>query len=273
MKKIVYKANATDVKTKKHSSKPILYILLIVSAIAFVISGFMLFSTIIKGKKEQAVFDQLSPAVNQIEYTEESGSESNPLAEYYFGLKEKNSDFIGWIKIDGTQLDYPVMHTPENPEYYLRRTFDKSYSLSGTPFMDAVCTLDDNAVMVYGHHMNNGTMFAALHNYKDESFWKSHKTIVFDTVEERRTYEIVSAFYTEVKEVNDTASFKYYKYIGNLSAEDFDYYCRNIKAASIYDTGVEIAADDKLITLSTCSDHHEYGRLVVVARLKDTQKF
>lgn len=260
-------------RTKKSSVNPILYILLIISAIAFVVSGFMLFSTISKGKKEQAVFEQLSPTVNQVESVVENDNKTNPLKDHYINLKKQNDDFIGWIKIDGTLLDYPVMHTPENPEYYLRRTFDKSYSVSGTPFMEAICTLDDNAIMIYGHHMNNGTMFATLHNYKDKTFWENHKTISFDTLEEMRTYEIVSVFYTEVKEVNDTESFKYYQYIGNLPDEKFEEYCKNIKAVSLYDTDINLTAEDKLITLSTCSYHHEYGRFVVVARLKDTQKF
>lgn len=257
-------------KTKKKVSNYIFYILMFIFASVFVFSAFMLFSNISKGKKEQAVFDEMSQAVHQLEENTTTEDDSNLLAEHYSSLKEQNEDFIGWVKIEGTALDYPVMHTPRNPEYYLRRSFDKSYAISGTPFMDAECTLDDNAVMIYGHHMKNGTMFAPLHNFKDKAFWEDHKNIYLDTVDERRTYEIVSAFYTEV---DDNQAFPYYSYIGNLSAEDFEYYCDNVMRLSLYDTGAVITAEDKLITLSTCSYHHEYGRLVVVARLTDTEPF
>ena len=259
-------------KNKKKSTK-VLYLLMILSAVVFVVSSIMLLVGITKAQKEQAVFDEMIQDVKKLEQNENTIDSNQLIAQHYSKLKLQNNDFAGWIKIEGTQLDYPVMHTPTNAEYYLRRSFDKSYSISGTPFMDANCSFDSNAVMIYGHYMKNGTMFATLHNYKDKAFFDEHSTILLDTITERRTYKIVSAFYTEVKAVDDNESFKYYKYIGDLSVEDFEYYIKNVKDCSLYDTGVNIENDDKLLTLSTCSYHHEYGRFVVVAKLVNVEKF
>lgn len=258
-------------KNKTSSRTKILNTLLVVFAAVFVFSGVMLVKNIVQGKKEQAAFDDLATPMHNIEMDESLVDKTRLLLLQYERLKEKNSDFAGWIRIDGTKLDYPVMHTPDNMEYYLRRTFDKKYSISGTPFMDKNCTADSRLVLIYGHHMDNGTMFAPLHNYRKKEFWDSHREIRFDTLTETRTYEVISAFYTEIDATGTKGLFDYYNYSGDLTDQQFDTYIANVKALSVHTSDTEVTKEDRLLTLSTCSWHSETGRFVVVAKLKESK--
>ena len=251
---------------KKRKKNKLLNVMLIVFALLFAVSAGMLAKNIIQGQKEQAVFDNLATPMDNTDMSLTEEERTAILFEQYAKLKEQNPHYIGWLNIEGTKLDYPVMHTPDDVEYYLRRSFDGSYAVSGTPFVGYGCTVDSRLAIIYGHHMNNGTMFATLHNYKDKSFWEKHKEFRFDTVDQLRTYEIVSVFYTEI---GVEGNFDYYNYSGDVSDADFDTYVQNIKALSMYDTGVDVTADSQLVTLSTCSYHHENGRFVLVAKLKN----
>ena len=107
----------------------------------------------------------------------------------YAPLFERNPDLFGWIKIENTKLNYPVMYTPDDPEYYLRRAFDSSNSMSGVPFLDGRCFEGCGNYLIYGHHMKNGTMFAPITSYVKEEFWQKHPVIRFDTLYETGTYE------------------------------------------------------------------------------------
>lgn len=255
-------------KTKKKNT--FLKILLAVFAAVFVFSGAMLAKNLLQGQQEQSAFEELATPIDNLDMTLTEEERNQIVFTQYEKLKEQNPHFVGWLEIEGTKLNYPVVHTPADPEYYLRRAFDGSYAVSGTPFVGDGCTVDSRLTIVYGHHMNNGTMFATLHNYKDKSYWEGHRELRFDTVECLRTYEVVSVFYTEIDYTGESGNFDYYNYCGDVSDERFDIYVQNIKALSMYDTEVDILQDDTLLTLSTCSYHHENGRFVLVARLKDT---
>lgn len=85
-------------------------------------------------------------------------------------MKEQNPDFFGWISIEGTELNYPVMHTPKDEEYYLRRDFNGEDSQSGVPFLSASCYEGCGNYLIYGHNMKNGSMFATLLAYADRDF-------------------------------------------------------------------------------------------------------
>ncbi|MBQ7284509.1 MAG: class B sortase, partial [Oscillospiraceae bacterium] len=185
-------------KAKKKNKNSMLNVLLFVFAAVFVVSGALLVKNIVQGNKEQAVFEELATPVDNLDMSLTQQEKNEILFEQYSRLKEKNPHFVGWVKIENTKLDYPVMHTPDDVEYYLRRSFDGSYAVSGTPFIGYDCTADSRLSIIYGHHMKNGTMFATLHNYQDKAYWENHKELRFDTVDSLRTYEIGSAFYTEV---------------------------------------------------------------------------
>lgn len=181
-------------------------------------------------------------------------------------LYAQNADLAGWLTIDGTAVDYPVMLTPRSPEYYLHRGFERKYEFRGLPFLDAQIDVNDSAnYLIYGHNMKDGTEFAALQQYRAESFYRTHRLIRFDTIYATGRYEVIAAFYSQIYN-RDQDVFKYYQFYGPASPEKFSNYVRNVKKLSFYETGVTAKPGDQLLTLSTCSSHTEDGRLVVVAK-------
>ncbi len=184
----------------------------------------------------------------------------------YAALHEKNPDLFGWIRIRDTKLDYPVMHTPADPEHYLHRAFDGSYALSGVPFLDGNCYEGCGNYLIYGHKMKSGTMFSILLSYDDQEFWRKHPVISFDTLNGQGEYEVLAAFYAEIYPQNQSDGFRYYQYTDLTDEAVFEEYLAQVQDAALYDTGVTAEYGDSLITLSTCSYHTENGRFVVVAR-------
>ena len=123
-------------------------------------------------------------------------------------------------------------------------------------------------IIIYGHHMNDGSMFTGLMKFTDKSFWENHKTIEFDTLTDRNQYEVIAVFKTVVY-TNSEDSFKYYEFTDAENEEEFNEYVAKCKELSLYDTGVTAEYGDKLISLSTCEYSHNNGRLVVVAKRVD----
>ena len=188
----------------------------------------------------------------------------------YKKVYEKNNDLVGWIKIKDTNIDYPVMQTKDDYSYYLKRNFNKKYSIYGTTFVGEGCGINPNSdnVIIYGHNMKNGTMFADLNKYKYKKFYESHKEVQFDTLTEEGTYKVVYAFVTEV---NKKDSFKYYEKINWNSKDEFNEYVLNLEQRKLYDTGEKIKKKDKLLTLSTCEKASDNSRMVVVCKKKQNQ--
>lgn len=186
-------------------------------------------------------------------------------------LYAQNQETIGWIWIDDTKLNYPVMYTPEDPEKYLHLNFEQTYSVGGIPFLDSDCTLDPESdnLIIYGHNMLNGTQFQTLMRYADQSFWELHPYIYFSTLFEERTYEIIACFYDRVYYKYEDV-FKFYQFIDAEDEACFSEAIAYYKENALYDTGVTAQYGDKLITLVTCAYHTENGRFVVVAREKTT---
>ncbi|QTH42594.1 class B sortase [Cohnella sp. LGH] len=192
-------------------------------------------------------------------------SEPVMLSEYQ-ELYERNPDMIGWLTIDNTRIDYPVMQNPQDEEYYLDHDFDKKDNKNGLPFLDAQNRIDESDILLlHGHNMKSGLMFADLLNYKKESYYKEHSTIQFNTLYEKAEYEIVGVILSEVYRKSDDV-FKYYQVEKAGTPDEFDSYVENIKKLALYDTGVTAQYGDRLIVLSTCEYSTENGRLAVVAR-------
>lgn len=186
---------------------------------------------------------------------------------YLAEKREQNPDLVGWIKIEGTKVDYPVMYTPEEPEKYLHLNFNEKYSFGGLPFIDANCNLlpENDNLIIYGHNMLDGSMFRTLMKYEREDFWQAHPTIRLDIKDEEREYEIVSAFRDRVYYTYEDC-FKFYHFYDAYSKEALDEAVEYYKTHALYDTGVFIEMGDRMITLVTCAYHTDNGRFVVVAR-------
>lgn len=242
-------------------------LLFLTSAIAFSY-------TLIRASQESTAFQELTQASRQTETNRKTkpGGEipvHSPQPMILSRLQElvaQNPELAGWIQIEGTKIDYPVMLPVDEPEYYLNHAFDGSASYSGVPFMGQGSTESSNNIIIYGHHMKNGTMFTDLMKYKDKEFWIKHPVIRFDTLYQEQTYEVMGAFYSRVYYTDEPDVFRYYNYGGTLERAVFEEYASLVSQYALYDTGIEVAYGEQLITLSTCSYHTENGRFVVVAR-------
>lgn len=184
----------------------------------------------------------------------------------YKTLYNKNKKLIGWLKIDDTIIDYPVMQTSNN-EYYLDHNFNQEKDNNGSIFMDAECEAYPRSqnLILYGHHMKSGKMFGDLEKYAKESYYKEHSVIQFDTIYEKSVYQVMYVFRTKVLKENEIA-FKYYQFIDAGSGEEFNSYMNEMAQMSLYDTGVTAQYGDELLTLSTCDHSQTDGRFVVVAK-------
>ncbi|MCH5275905.1 MAG: class B sortase [Lachnospiraceae bacterium] len=187
----------------------------------------------------------------------------NPYSEYFL----QNADMVAWLQIDGMKIDYPVMWTPGDEEYYLSRDFEGHSDSNGCLLLDTDSSLDPltTNLIIHGHHMRSGAMFGKLEDYKDPQFAKEHDTILLYTENGIRTYEVLAVFYSQVYYQSDEV-FKYYAFFQADTQEEFDDFYDNIMELSLYDTGVTAEFGDHFLTLSTCAYHVDYGRFVVVAK-------
>ena len=187
------------------------------------------------------------------------------ILKQYEEVYGRNNDFIGWLKVPDTNINYPVMYTPDDPEHYLRLNFDKQYAISGTPFVGEGCDVDNSdSFVIYGHMMNNRTMFAQLKDYESKDFWQNHQTVNFDTIHDHRTYQIFAAFKTEIPSAGQEG-FRYYDLVGELNEQEYKDLLDGIKAKQFYDTGKAPTEGQQIMILSTCSYHAKNGRCVVAA--------
>lgn len=167
----------------------------------------------------------------------------------YRALYEKNPDLIGWLRIDGTDIDLPVVQTPGDNEYYLRRGFDRFYAVGGTLFLDERCSVSADAPtanwLIYGHNMHDGSMFGQLVRYRDEDFYKAHPTFTFDTLYEGGTWQVVAAVDTAL----GADALPYYTFFDADTKLDWQHRVRAITEKALYDTGVMPEYGAQLLTL------------------------
>lgn len=206
-----------------------------------------------------------SNSTEEISEEPEEDEEPSILPEYQ-ELYSQNSDLYGWIKIDDSYIDFPVMYTPDNPEFYLRQNFNKEYSITGTPFVELP---DAENVIIFGHNMQNTSMFSTLDKYKDINYWKEHKYIHFDTLYEKNNYEIIIvasgvAYYDSSEVPADAYLFYQHSYIDN--EQEFNDYISNVRKTEYFDSGISASYGDPLITLCTCDYIGKDSRLLIVAK-------
>ncbi len=187
----------------------------------------------------------------------------NPYADSYLA----NDDMAAWLQIPDTVIDYPVMWTPKDENYYLYRGFNKSKNQNGCLILDTDSSLDPltTNLIIHGHNMKSGAMFGNLTDYADKDYYEKHKQIILYTPERQRNYEVIAVFRSQVYKKSDKV-FKFYKFFQADTEEEFLDFYNNIKKLSLYDTGVTAEFGDHFITLSTCVYHVTNGRFVVVAK-------
>lgn len=237
--------------------------------VMLVFSLFMVVHHYVAEEQAEEEFDALVEMIEEVETTDEGEvnvdeSVQSPM-EKYQELFRMNNDMYGWISIEGTNINYPVMYAPDRKDYYLKKNFEKEYSAYGVPYIAEHCNPyepSDN-IIIYGHHMKNGSMFSDLMKYESEEFYHSQKTLNFDSMTEMAEYEIIAVFKTTVY---DDKGFKYYQFTDANTKEEFDSYINKCKALSLYEIEASAEYGDQLLTLSTCEYSRTNGRMVVVAK-------
>lgn len=235
--------------------KKVIYIILLLAlSVVFAGSAYFYISEYLQDKEQ---LDELG-SIAQIAH-DNAQNTNNKYAELY----AQNSDFMGWLRIDGTGIDYPVMQSKDDPDFYLKHNFSKEYSRFGLPYMQENCGLSSDNIIIYGHNIKSKSMFNELTEYKDKDFYTAHKYITFDTLDEQRTYAVIAVFKTVAY---SDRGFQYYDFVNANTEEEFNDYVEKCKALSFYDTGVTAKYGDKLLTLSTCEYSQKNGRIAVVAK-------
>ena len=255
----LYKLMTTKLRRRcNYIMRKIVYTIITILLIGLVlISSYLIFKEKKQNEKQENTFEDLIEIVEEnIENQEDRKIDINK-------LYEENKDIVGWLKIDNTTINYPIMQNINDPNYYLRRDFYKNYSSYGTPYMAKQCNLNSDNIVIYGHHMKNNKMFGELEKYKSKDFYNNHKIITFTTLEKEYSYEIFAVFKTTVYTKN---TFRYYENINFENKKMYNDFINICKDKSLYQTGIEIKDKEKLITLSTCEYSNKNSRLVIVAR-------
>ena len=228
----------------------LIVLLICLSDICFI----KLYKGISEDKRQAQQFESIAVAIDEAENGEDKFS----------SLYQQNNDFVGWISIPDTKIDYPVVQSKSNPDYYLNHNFNKEYSRFGVPFVQENCSIEtsDN-IIIYGHNMRNKTMFNELVKYEDIGFYAEHNIIYFDTENEERDYVIIAVFKTVANSGN---GFAFNDFVEFNDEEEFDIFIDKCKYLALYETGISAKYGDKLLTLCTCEYSREDGRLIVLAK-------
>ncbi len=215
-----------------------------------------------KARTVQEEEDKERSESNQEENEDSSKKKTN---SWLAKLQKENDELVAWIKIPGTVIDYPVMQTEEDNDYYLTHDFNREENVHGAPFLDVNCKLgaSDNLI-IYGHHMRDKTMFQNLMLYENADFCKSNGTIYFDTLDSSQQYQVILVMLISAEEAED---FPYYKGISFSNNDSFQAYLTQCSKYAIWQSDTLPDSKTQLLTLSTCEYSKENGRLVVIAEI------
>lgn len=228
----------------------------------------MIADTMVRSNAEIEMFKGLAALVQknsvnaENESQNEGGVNSEDISQPIFTrnltpLFEKNSDCIGWICIPDTVVDYPIMHTPEQPQKYLRKDFNGKYSSSGVPFLQGNNTLDSDNLIIYGHNMKNGTMFSDITKYRNESYCAEHPTIELETKQRLKLYTVFAV--VQMKNTDD-----WYRFTVSADETDYENKIAEIRESALYTTNIVPHYGQQLLTLSTCYGDSKNHRLIVI---------
>ena len=272
-------------KISKSKRKIIYYSIYTILVLLIILSIIYIVNNLLSKKQaiqESQLLDKVEIDENQVEETnkiteeieettqeniQETNNQNSERILKVQKLQEENSDIVGWLEIEGTSINYPVLQGTDN-EYYMTHNYKKQKSKNGSIFLtkDYDWSIPSSNLLMYGHNLNNGTMFQELLKYAKEEFYKEHPIIRFTTNKEDAEYEIISVFKSRVYYKTEKNVFRYYFFVNANSEAEYNEFVQNAKKASLYDIDKTAKFGDQLITLSTCSYHVEDGRFAVVGR-------
>ena len=259
--------------------RPVLITLIIIFSALFITSGYFLFTYQKESVDNAQLYEDLSQIVEEIRQTMPTDGPTDPtvgaiidhpqteptILPEYAPIYELNPDLVGWIEIEGTKINYPVLQSPDRRNFYIDHNFEGGYSKHGAIYAQETCnvfTPSDNVVL-YGHRMNDGSMFADLLKYKSKDYYESHKYIRFDTLYARQTYEVIAVF--QIKSVHNN-TFQYHQFVDFQYESQFNTFMNRVDLLKLYNPGTTAYFGDQLLTLSTCEKNYSNGRFVVIAK-------
>lgn len=271
------KTDRKQKKVKKSTGSKVRIGVIVVSAAVFLLAGAQLINIFLEYRRAEGEYEGLQEFVTvdvpldaEVEEPTDAAAEATPYIMPYVkanvdfeGLKKINSDLIGWVQFEHVSISYPIVQGDDN-EYYLKKTFKKKDNSAGSIFMEADNNpkFKDMNTFVYGHNMKNGSMFGLMRQYKNESFYKGREHFWIYTPTADYRYEIFASY--EPKE--DSDAYRWW----SASTDAYAKYLEKAKKNSMYDTGVSVSRDDKIVTLSTCTSKGDNYRLVVQGKLVET---
>lgn len=237
----------------------IISLILILFICIFIYSSIQIFKWLKENKARENI-------VKDIQNTITIDEEKEDVEKYsidFNSLKGKNSDTIAWIKVNGTDIEYPVVKASNN-DYYLNHSFDKSYNTSGWVFMDYKnkCDNTDKNMVIYGHNRRDGGMFGTLKNILTDE-WQNNQDnfiIPFITENEKSEYQVFSIYRIEKEDYYITTNFR--------TDDEFNDLINEIKSRSMKDFGVDITVEDNILTLSTCANDNKYRVVLHSKKIK-----
>ena len=220
--------------------------------------SFKVYEKLADYKKADKVYETIRETVNETT-NESSNTSSKDFSSKHDKLVGVNEDYRLWIKIDNTNIDYPVVQGKDN-SYYLNHDFNKNYLASGSIFMDYRNDFEnDKSVVIYGHHMRNKTMFGELANFKKENFFKENNKFEIEYKDKTYTYEVFSVYIADASKDFLEVSFN--------SDDDYKDYLNYIKNNSLFKSNVDVSTNDSIVTLYTCSYEFDGARTIVNGKL------
>ena len=273
IKKQTKQAQPTDAKhqNKKQKVNGKLIAIIVLSIILIVSIAYLIYYVYMQWQNKKMMEDLANfvstPNTEVSQNASEEEQRKQTLLANLQELKKQNSDLVGWLTVDGTEVNYPVVQTNNN-DYYVNHNFEKQSNELGSIFLDKDCSIEKPTAnfLIYGHRSNGGQMFETLTKYKEEDFYKEHPTFEFATLDEVSEYQIIAVFQSQVYLKNQDV-FKYYFFKDAETEEEFNNYIENVKKLSLYNIAETAEYGDQLITLSTCDYHVTDGRFAIVARI------
>lgn len=250
-----------------NKNKKIKIILVVFLSIFLICAISYLVYNFINSNKNKGLYNDLQQDIIPDPTTDELAQVNNEFIEKVKELQQENADVKGWVRIDDTNINYPLLQT-DNNDYYLTHNYKKEKSSYGSIFINSNCDIKNNNanIIIYGHDMKDNQMFKDLLKYQDKEFYEQHPTIKIATEESENDYEIIFAFKSRVFYQDETNVFRFYQYYNFDNENKYNEYISNCKKIQLYDTGKTATYGEQLITLITCEYSQENGRMVVVAK-------
>lgn len=244
------------------SNKKLWLTVLIVSVLVIIGSVAYIIVTNLHGDTDDLAQEVKKPMMLDDNKPDAKRKAKNPID--FKKLKKINKDIVAWITIDDTNIDYPVLRTPSTDQsYYLHRDYKKQYLYAGSIYMESYNEPDftDKDTILYGHNMANGSMFADLHKFEDENFFKKHDTYHIYTPDSIKTYKVYSAYEFDNRHINNC----FEHFVDNKVFKEYISYSLNPKNAILKNVrkGSKVTIKDKLVTLSTCTNYRPQNRYLV----------